>query len=152
MTKAIAKNNSNKKNKPMKVLFFSCIVALSFVSLGGFIVALFGCLPTMTAWYRDSSKRKAFGYSVAIVNIPCVLLVLKDIVPLGQNLTLAMPYVKNSLSWLFIYCGAGIGWWIYTATPKLVIKVLSWKFNSKIAELKRKQDAIVEQWGLDVVD
>jgi hypothetical protein len=143
--------NYKKRNRIAKVLFFLLFLIVGCLSFASFVMMLFGSLPTLVAWYRDNNPSKALGYTVGLTNTTCIFLVIKDILPLGQHLTQAMPYVQNPWHWFTIYMGAVLGYSIYNITPKLVIKTLRWNFQGKINDLKRAQDQLLQQWGTDVV-
>jgi hypothetical protein len=143
--------NYKKRNLIVKILFFLVVLAIGFVSFGAFVMTLFGALPTFAAWYRDNNPRKSLGYTVGLTNTTCIFLVIKDLLPMGQHLTQAMPYLQNPWYWCMIYIGAVVGYGIHNMTPKIVIKTLRWNFQGKIQDLKRTQNYLVQQWGRDVV-
>jgi hypothetical protein len=154
MAKTKSKNKTGsykKRNRSVKVLFFLTLLATGVVSFAAFVMALFGSLPTLVAWYRDGNSSKALGYTVGLTNLTCIFLVIKDILPMGQNLGHAMPYLQSPWYWLMIYMGAAVGYAIHTLTPKFVIKTLRWNFQGKIHDLKRTQEQLLDQWGQDVV-
>jgi hypothetical protein len=143
--------NYKKRNLIVKGLFLLIVLVIGFFSFGAFIMTLFGALPTFAAWYRDRSPKKSLGYTVGLTNTTCIFLVIKDLLPIGQHLTQAMPYLQNPWYWMMIYMGAVVGYGIHNITPKLVIKTLRWNFQGKIQDLKRTQNQLVQQWGPDVV-
>jgi hypothetical protein len=140
-----------KRNLTIKILFFIVLLAIGFMSFAAFVMCFFGSLPTFAAWYRDNSPKKSLGYTVGLTNTTCIFLVIKDLLPLGQHLTQAMPYLQNPWYWLMIYMGSVVGYGIHNMTPKLVIKTLRWNFQGKIQDLKRTQSQLVQEWGPDVV-
>jgi hypothetical protein len=140
-----------KRNLTIKILFFTVLLAIAFMSFAAFVMSLFGALPIFAAWYRDNSPKKSLGYTVGLTNTTCIFLVIKDLLPIGQHLTQAMPYLQNPWYWLMIYMGAAVGYGIHNMTPKLVIKTLRWNFQGKIQDLKRTQSQLVQEWGPDVV-
>jgi hypothetical protein len=143
--------NYKKRNRIAKILFFVIFLIIGATSFAAFVMTVFGSLPTLAAWYRDNNPRKSLGYTVGLTSTTCIFLIIKDILPIGQHLTQAMPYLQNPWYWFMIYMGAVVGYGIHNMTPKIVIKILRWNFQGKIQELKRTQQQLVEQWGQDVV-
>jgi len=143
--------NHKKRNQIAKIFFFLLFLMVGAVSFAAFVMALFGALPTMAAWYCDKNPRKSLGYTVGLTNTTCIFLIIKDLLPMGQHLTQAMSYLQNPWHWFIIYMGAALGYGIHNLTPKIVIKTLRWNFQGKINDLKRTQDQLLQQWGRDVV-
>lgn len=144
-------SNHKQRNQIAKILFFLLFLMVGGISFAAFVMALLGALPTMVAWYRENNPRKSLGYTVGLTNTTCIFLMIKDLLPMGQHLTQAMPYLQNPWHWFIIYMGAALGYGIHTLTPKIVMKTLRWNFQGKINDLKRTQEQLVQQWGRDVV-
>lgn len=125
---------------------FSVAVDLTYV----FVLILFGFIPALITYMIDMQKGKFLAKSVTAMNLagvfPLVILIVKSDSPYeaSQNIVYSMR------TWIITYSYAILGWWISAFFPSIIKIIIELNNAKSIYNIKRKQEIIIEEWGMDV--
>jgi hypothetical protein len=125
---------------------FSVAVDLTYV----FVLILFGFIPALITYMIDMQKGKFLAKSVTAMNLagvfPLVILIIKSDSPYeaSQNIVYSMR------TWIITYSYAILGWWISAFFPSIIKIIIELNNAKSIYNIKRKQEIIIEEWGMDV--
>lgn len=125
---------------------FSVAVDLTYM----FVLILFGFIPALITYMIDMQKGKFLAKSVTAMNLagifPLIILIIKSDSPYeaSQNIVYSMR------TWIITYSYATLGWWISAFFPSIIKIIIELNNAKAIHSVKRKQEEIVEEWGLDI--
>lgn len=125
---------------------FSVAVDLTYV----FVLILFGFIPALITYMIDMQKGKFLAKSVTAMNLagvfPLIILIIKSDSPYeaSQNIVYSMR------TWIITYSYAILGWWISAFFPSIIKIIIELNNSKSIYNIKRKQEIIIEEWGVDV--
>lgn len=135
----------------------SKIITYIVVSLAGaiflfgtFIVLMVMMLPTVVAFFVDRSPKKYLARCVGSINVCGTLPGLLDLWLQGQTVAAAGAILSDVFYWLYAYGAAALGWALFTGVPSLIASYVSVKAQRRVAEMRAKQQKLVEEWGEEV--
>ena len=151
---AAARNDTppRTKGRPPWLLLW---LALAFALLAWFvgptlILLFFGMLPTVVAFIIDRTPQRYSSYCVGGINFCGVFPFILELWAGDHTATAAVTILTDVFRLLLMYGAAGLGWMIYMAIPPVVSAFLRVNDQHKVAQLRKTQQDLIEEWGDDV--
>ncbi len=114
------------------------------------IVLLLGMLPTMVAAIVDRSGKGTQAMTVGAMNLAGCAPFLIDLWARGHAIDLAVSLITDPRTIIVIYSAAGIGYLISWAMAGIVGTMMVKRSQSRLKEIKKRRDRLVERWGPEV--
>jgi hypothetical protein len=141
---------SRGRSKPIlgPTATIATIICLLVVALPTAMVLFVGFMPTLVAWLVDETKRRYSTRTVAGLNFVGVApFVLKLWSSGHNNIAGAGRLVTDPFTIVIMFGTAAIGWLMFIGFPGVVAAFSTIKAHRRIAQLKDRQRALVEEWG-----
>lgn len=129
------------------VLTAILVISLSFYA---FLYLILSMLPTLVAYFNDKSAGKSASNTVGAFNFMGVMPILFKIWNSGDVSTSVKGLITDPQVWLLGYGAASLGWLMVLFMPKLVSSIFTSRSDTRIQNLKKSQDKLVEDWGYEV--
>lgn len=124
------------------------VLGLLIVALPTAMVLFVGFLPTLVAWLVDETKRRYTTRTVAGLNFVGVAPFVLKLWSSGHNdIAGAGRLITDPFAIVVMFGTAAIGWLMFVGFPGVVAAVSTINANRRIAQLKDRQRALVEEWG-----
>jgi hypothetical protein len=118
-------------------------------ALPAVILCMIGLLPTVVAAVIDRREEKYAAYCVGGFNLAGTLPWFLEIFPKGGMEGL-MSVLINPFAWLVMYGLASVGWAVFYYIPQVTIRIQMLRDRQLLSGLRRRQQAIVDEWGPEV--
>lgn len=144
--------SSPKKRKKVPVLLLVPLVLILIVVLqASFVLILVGLLPTVIAYYADTTNDRLGVATIACCNLSGVIPHAVDLVLAGNKWNMLGNYVASGTVWLSMYGMALVGYALIRLCP-MMFNIGALTVNtSKIFQLQQRQDSLIKEWG-DKID
>lgn len=155
---------ADTKNKPGKAAapkkngksFLSLFAALLLAMLAVFllpttIMIVIGMVPTIVAFFVDTSREKNLGPTVFCLNFAGVFPALLKLWKSSHTVDNAIDLMIQPSVMLVILMASGFGWLLYLYIPPLVSTVMRKRGEARIRQLEKQQEELVEQWSMTIV-
>ena len=124
------------------------VLGLLIVALPTAMVLVVGFLPTLVARLVDETNRRYCTRTVAGLNFVGVAPFLIKLWSSGHNdIVGAGRLITDPFAIVVMFGTAAIGWLMFIGFPGVVAAVSTINANRRIAQLKDRQLALVEEWG-----
>lgn len=138
------------KGRPGSIVTWLICAAILFAFYESIILLIVGMAPTFVAWLTDRSAQKARARTIGYLNFAgCVPWAVEYWIG-GGDLDRVFDMVGDPYVLLVMYASAGVGWLLYMAVRPVVASYMAVTAEIKMAQLKKRQETLVEQWGADV--
>ncbi len=146
-------STDSEKSKPSTGKWMTAIslLLLAIVFLPTGLLVLLGLLPTIAAFVTDRDPQHTAALTVGPLNFAGVMFPVIDLWTMGHNLENSLSLVADPFTWGIMFGMAAIGWFIYYAVPPLVAGVIRLRAEAKEASVTKAQQALIEEWGGEVV-
>ncbi len=114
------------------------------------IMLFFGMLPTVGAALMDRSGRGIKAVTVGAMNLAGAFPFLLSLWTTGHSSENAISLISDPRTIIVIYSAAAVGYLIDWAMGGLVATVLIQQSSSRMKEIKKRQQELVQQWGQEV--
>ena len=133
------------------VLIFAAVLLLFVLKLG-VIFILLAILPTIVAYFIDTTEGKQATRVVGACNLAATLPTVLPLFAAGIRMERIEigPLMADPVNWLIIYGGAALGWLLVffcRAISRFFIVVY---LEYKIASLERFQQKLLDEWGQSI--
>jgi hypothetical protein len=143
-----------KKHKKMEritvVLLIILSLAMIIVLQLGFIFFLMSMLPTVVAYYVDSSRAQSTFHTVFACNLAGVLPFLERMLRNDGHGSSTALIMTDAVNWLIVYLSAGIGWLLVLSMPIAAEFFIRNLHKRQVSRLERVQRRIEHEWGEDI--
>ena len=126
------------------------VIILIFLLRSAFILVVFGTLPTLVAYYADTSENRLGLASIASCNLAGVLPYVVELSVTGNSIQMLSNYLSNPNVWFIMYGLAALGYILVKGCPLLYRYSLKAVNSSIVFQLEQKQDTLVKEWGEDL--
>lgn len=126
------------------------VIVLILLLKSAFILVVFGTLPTLVAYYADTSHNSLGRASIASCNLAGVLPYVVELSVKGNDMQMLSNYLSNPNVWFVMYGLAALGYLLVKGCPLLYRYSLKAVNSSMVFQLEQKQDALVKEWGEDL--
>ncbi len=141
-----------KKSASIGGILLGIIASVSAIALlPTTLIILVGMVPTAVAYFVDTSREKTLGPTVLTLNFAGVIPALIKVWHDGHTVNNALQIITTPSILLFFLIPSAIGWTLFNYVPYLVIGIIRRKAQSRIADLKKYQEDLVEQWGPGII-
>lgn len=147
------KKSGSIKAGSMKAWIYTLVAAalIFFVFLDVFILVAIGMAPTMGALVIDRSSRRYFTMTVAFPNGVGVLPSAIKLFGGGSGgVDAALDLVSDPIVLVTMYAAGAVGWIIHYSVPPFVAVWLSMQSEVRAAAIKKRQKALIKNWGNEV--
>jgi hypothetical protein len=125
-------------------------VPLLFLFMPTVLFLSFAMLPTFVAVIIDKGNRRYGGITVGGLNFAGAAPYVLDMWLGTHDIAAALALLSDVFALMLIYGCAGFGWLLYTGTPSTMTAVMSMTATRRLAALRAKQKALVDEWGQEV--
>ena len=150
---------SEKKKKPGKVrkgskkrtfMMVMLLLVLTPVLRYGMLIFVLGMLPWLVATYVDDTQERNPSRVMLACNFSGVMPIMTALWKKGISFDNMWSVMMDPSSWLIMYGAAAFGWVLLWFFPVAVHFVLDLFQNSNVHGLKKRQQDIVDEWGMQV--
>jgi hypothetical protein len=139
------------KKRSWSIVLWVAIPALLVFALPTLVLVVLGLAPTMVAAVIDRRAEKYAAYCVGGFNISGVIPYLFLLWASGDTMHALGSIVGSPFAWLAMYGAAALGWLANYWTPLIMVRVMSARDRREAAQLRRRQQQILEEWGPEVM-
>ncbi len=140
------KKKSGFKTLPMIIVG----LVMAFFLQGSFILLLVGMLPTIIAYYADTSERRTTFRIVMACNLSGTLPFMTELVMRSNSTPLLLQYLTDPTVWLFMYLSAGIGYMLIKCMPHIAEFCYEVSNATRISRIQSLQNRLIEEWGPEI--
>ena len=106
--------------------------------------------PTIAGLVVDQTRQKYLSVTVGLLNFSFALPALASLWIEGHTLNGALRLLADPSHWTLALAGGGFGWCLYFGMPAVSAAYYAAKTRARLAELHRRQAALVKNWGEEV--
>lgn len=153
MTKKGTANKKTEKAKKSRLFGLPAILAglaLAFLLQGSFILLLIGMLPSVVAYFADTSKGRTGFRIILACNLSGTLPFLTELVMRQNSTSLLLQYLTDPVVWLLMYLSAGVGYILIKGMPFLAEFFYEMSNAARIARIQSLQNRLIEEWGPEI--
>lgn len=141
-----------KKSGSFAVLFAGMFLAvIAVMVLPTTLIIVVGMIPSVVAYFVDTSKQRTLGPTVLYLNFAGVLPVLMRLWKQSPNMNNAVELLTDPFMLLMMLAPAGFGWILFICVPPMVSGILRKRAEMRIQSLENDQKKLVEQWGPEIM-
>lgn len=146
------KGKKKKKGKKQgKVqLFLIVSILLSAVFLPTAVLIFIGMVPSFVAYFTDRTKKKTRAVTIIMMNFAGCMPFLMEMWTTDHSLDKAFAMVFNMIPIIVMYSAAAVGYLIDWAMTYIVANVMYQRGLSRVKNIEKRQQELVERWGDDV--
>lgn len=144
-----SKRRAKKSAGGLLWLMVGVMAAASF-ALPTVLLVSAGMVPAFVAWIVDRNRDGYTPMAVGMLNLAGLLPSLLALWMEGHSMGVAARIMSDPYTWLFAFGAAAVGWALALGLPKVIETAITFRNESEIRQLKQRQKALVEEWGLDV--
>ncbi len=114
------------------------------------IVLLMGMIPTVIAAVTDRTGKGTKALTVGAMNLAGCTPFLIELWSTGHTPEIAVTIITDPRAMSVMFASAGVGYLISWAMSGIVGTVLVQRSGVRIKDIKKKQEALVQRWGVEV--
>lgn len=123
---------------------------LAFFLQSSFILLLIGLLPSIVAYFADTSKGRTTFRIVMACNLAGVLQFLTELVMQHNSASLLLQRLTDPSVWLVMYLSAAVGYILIRGMPFIVEFCYEMSNAARIARIQSLQNRLIEEWGPEI--
>lgn len=151
MAKSKKKSSAKEKKKGFKTVPMVITgLILAFFLQGSFILLLIGMLPSVVAYYADTSKRRETFRIITACNLSGTLPFLTELVAHQNSTSMLFQRLTDPTVWLMMYLSAAVGYILIKGMPYMVEFFYDLSNSARIARLQSLQNRLIEEWGPEI--
>ncbi len=154
MSTPLPASPGKKKNKGRRFLSFffllPILLVLVVVMEAGFLLVLFGVIPTIIAFYADTSEERLKVSTIACCNLSGVLPYAMELHKSHNSWSRLTAMLSDPLMWLQMYGMAGLGYALIRFCPMFYQMGLRAVNGSIAFQMEQRQEVLVKEWGEDI--
>jgi hypothetical protein len=149
-----SKTTKRKKKGGKKTLSYLLmailIISMTVVMEAGFLFILFGVLPTIIAFYADTTEERLGAATIACCNLSGVLPYVMPLQESNNSWAMLTQFLSDPMVWLHMYGMAGLGYILIRICPTLYRLGLHAIHTSLAFQVQQHQENMVKEWGEDI--
>ncbi len=146
----MAKKEKEKSSKLSGILIFLLVFALIVFMKATFVLLLLGMLPSVVAYFADTTHDKMAVSTITCCNLSGTLPYVIELAQTGGEWSFLSYYLANGIAWMTMYGMAALGYLLVRVCPLAYNSILLVINSSMAFQIQQKQDALVKEWGEDV--
>jgi len=150
MADATEKNNTAPKRRIGSVFLWLLAAAIVCAFYESIVLLTVGMIPTGIALMMDRSQHKDQARAVGYLNFAGCLPWAVDFWMSGGNLTRVFEILGDPLILAVMYASAATGWALCFIIRPFVSTYLAIAADYREGQVRKHQDALVEEWGEEV--
>lgn len=144
-------NGNRKKGKGGGIFMLLAIcLPLAFFLKSTFVFCILALMPTLVAYYVDTSKDKLLFRVVSLCNFAATLPFAVNLVIHDSSASMFQQYFTDVKVWFMVYAAAAAGWLMVKYLPQAVFQWMQFLNNQKIASIEKVQQRLIQEWGPDI--
>jgi hypothetical protein len=149
-----AGKEKKKKKKSKKLTLVMILLSLGMVVVFkiGFLFFIIGILPSIVSYYVDATRNNLSFHTVFSCNLAGIMPFMAEMLRNGGSNAAAQAVLSDSLNWLVVYGGAGLGWGLVFIGPIIAQQLINTVNSRQTSRLKKQQRILLEQWGDELED
>ena len=144
------KKTTQKKRGIRTVPMIIIGLMLAFFLQSSFILLLVGMLPSVVAYFADTSRGRTTFRIVMACNLAGVLQFLTELVMQNNSASLLLQYLTDPVVWLMMYLSAAVGYILIRGMPFIVEFCYEMSNAARIARIQSLQNRLIEEWGPEI--
>ncbi len=143
-----------KKSTPMglKLTFLLAALPMAYVVYPTLILLGATMAPTVVAYLFDRSRARYLTITIGLLNGCGSLPAIVRLWQLEQSQSVAFYVLGDLSTWLESYGAAGVGYLVYLGMSPIVSYYYAVTTSGRVHILRRKQRALIKEWGPEVAD
>ena len=135
------------------LLLALAVPAMLAVAAPAVLVLLAGALPpTLAAFVVDRSRERHAAFAVGVLNLVGAAPYVFDLLGPRASVATALATLGDPFALGAMYGAAAVGWALVLAAPSVARIWLGIATERRLAQLRRLQQLLVEEWGEAVTD
>jgi hypothetical protein len=139
-----------RRQRRISIWWWMLLPPALIFALANVILLLCGMLPTLVAAIIDRREEKYAAYTVGGFNLAGVLPWMLVAWKKGGGIDGLMAVISSPWAWLSWYLAAAVGWVLFYIVPHIALRIQTMRDRQTIANLRRRQQAIIAEWGDEV--
>ena len=133
----------------IKIIAIVIAVMVMIISKYAFIFFVAVMLPAIFAIFFDKNTHKCLSATICSFNLIGVMPYLVRIWQSSSVDLAAKETLANVSNWVIIYGAVFIGQLVYLSLPSLFVKLYAARNHVQIHKLRKQQQEIRDQWGIE---
>lgn len=157
MAKDDKKKKKKQKSEPKKrggfwTILFMIVLSLALIIFTQmtFVLLILGILPTIVAYFIDTSASRSLFHTVMACNLSGVLPFVAELIAGGNQTSMMQMMISDLEVLLMMYLSAALGWLLIFAAPHIARWIITSINQRKINRLKAAQKRLVAEWGQEI--
>ena len=134
-----------------KLMLYLVCLGLMAVLRTGFLFVIMALLPTIVAYYTDTSKERYAFKTIFAMNLAGLLPSLGRMLRVGASSALLQSTMGDATNWLMIYGAAMVGWLLVEICPMIAQVLIIGLHQTQIGRLEKVKKKIETEWGAEVM-
>lgn len=141
-----------KKGSRLNTIILGLVGSLFLIYFINFaaLLVMLGLLPSFVAGYVDRSPDLAKAKVVTACNIAGIVPFVADLMRQGITSSNVHGVLLSGGTWVVILGAAGLGWALVWGFPRGAHAVLDFIQKSNVAAMHKRQQQIIDEWGMEV--
>ncbi len=141
--KALKKTKRSNFTIGLIMFFIGTLLVLRHTAV--FFVA--AMLPSIVAAIVDQGNPKYHLRIVGCMNFAGVFPFLAELYRNDNNADAVKEMMLTPSVWATVWIFAGLGWLAWFIAPRIVVTMMNFFSDNKVATLENEQDKLIEEWG-----
>jgi hypothetical protein len=141
-----------KQARPIPLWSWLLVVPLAVMALPSVLLLFVAMMPTLAAAVTDRRPEKYAAMCVGGFNLAATIPYLIQLWATSHSMAGFMAFVGNVWAWLIIYSAAALGWGFVWLIPSLMNRLNNWMCNRDLTKLRRRQQELVDEWGVELIE
>lgn len=149
----MAKKRTSTRPKPSKGkrLFYLILLCCSLFAFKTTTIFIFiGMLPSIVAYYGDTSRKRLYFRSLSACNLAGVIPYAGEMMARGNTFSGFVDISTQLMTWFVIFGSAMMGTILMEFCPMLARHFIDVTQHKRITTLENKQKRIIEEWGEEI--
>lgn len=142
----------NKKKGSFRFILLMVLIG-GLIPLGVPTLILgLGLLPTLVAFFTDTSPRRYSFMTIGFMNIAGVAPFVVALWQRGHTVEESLRIMSQPITWLVMFGAAAIGQLLLYTIPPFVTMITANRLENRLEMLKEARKKLVEIWGEEVAE
>ena len=133
-----------------KIVIIVCVGIAMVAALPTVVIVVVGMVPTLVSYIIDLTPGRYACRCVSGLNVAGVAPSVLALWSGGNDMTVALTIIADSLAWLAFYGSAAFGWMLFLSLPGAVSAVQTLNGRRHVNALRARQKELVHEWGKSI--
>jgi hypothetical protein len=141
------RKKKSSKGALSKLMMLVLIIGMTVLLEAGFLFVLFGMLPTIIAFYADTTDERLGATTIGCCNLSGVLPYVLTLHGASNSWTMLTQYLSDPMIYLHMYGMAACGYVLIRICPTLYRWGMRAINTSLAFQVQQQQENLVREWG-----